>query len=70
MDWHDTPQSSNIGRFAYDEESQELVVEFKNGTSYVYFDVPHRVFSEWCTASSVGQYFSQHIRGTFRYAKH
>ena len=70
MEWIDTPQSSNIVRFGYDEESRVLKVEFKNGSVYDYFDVPAQVFNGMKSASSsVGQYLAQQVKGTFRYAR-
>ena len=52
MDWIDTPASSNIARFAYDDGSRVLKVEFMNGSVYDYFDVPNHVFNEMRNASS------------------
>ena len=69
MEWIDTPQSSNIARFGYDEESQVLKVEFKYGGVYDYFDVPDQVFNGMKSASSVGQYLAQTVKGTYRYAR-
>ena len=69
MEWIDTPQSSNIVRFGYDKESRVLKVEFKNGSVYDYFDVPDQVFNGMKSASSVGQYLAQQVKGRFRYAR-
>lgn len=69
MDWIDTPGSSNIARFAYDEASNVLKVEFKNGGQYDYFDVPHHVFEGMRNAASTGQYLAQQIKGSYRYAR-
>ena len=69
MEWIPTPQSSNIVRFGYDEEGRVLRVEFKNGSVYDYFDVPDQVFNGMKSASSVGQYLAQQVKGAFRYAR-
>ncbi|MDH2918852.1 MAG: KTSC domain-containing protein [Sideroxydans sp.] len=69
MDWIDTPESSNIARFAYDEASNVLKVEFKNGGQYDYFDVPQHVFEGMRNAPSKGQYLAQQIKGSYRYAR-
>ena len=69
MEWIPTPQSSNIVRYGYDEASRVLKVEFKNGSFYDYFDVPDQVFNGMKSASSVGQYLAQQVKGTFRYAR-
>lgn len=62
-------ESSNLSAVAYDERSNTLEVEFRNGATYHYFDVPELVYRELVSASSHGQYFTQNIRGTYRYAR-
>jgi len=69
MNWIDTPESSNISRFRYDESSQVLGVEFKSGGEYQYFDVPQGVFEQMKTAASKGQFIAQNIKGHYRYAR-
>jgi KTSC domain len=69
MDWIATPESSNIARMAYDSVTQVLKIEFKNGGTYDYFDVPQNVFEAMLTASSKGQYLAQQIKGNYRYAR-
>lgn len=69
MDWINTPESSNIARFAYDEQSEVLKVEFKNGGTYSYFDVPNHVFDGMKGAASKGQYLAQQVKGIYRYAR-
>lgn len=69
MDWVNTPESSNIARFAYDASTSVLKVEFKNGGIYDYFDVPASAFDAMRHAPSKGQYLAQEIKGRFRYAR-
>lgn len=69
MDWIETPESSNIARFAYSSESQVLTVEFKNGGTYNYFDIPEIIFEQMKSASSRGQFLAQQIKGAYRYAR-
>lgn len=69
MEWIETPQSSNIARFAYEAPSQVLTVEFKTGGTYNYFDIPDVIFEQMTTASSKGQFLAQQIKGRFRYAR-
>ncbi len=69
MDWIDTPESSNIARFGYDETSQILTVEFKSGGMYNYYDVQETVFEQMKSASSKGQFLAMNIKGTYRYAR-
>jgi len=69
MDWFETPESGSILRFRYETETLTLEIEFKNGNVYQYFDVPELVYQAFCQAGSKGQFFSQSIRGAFRYAR-
>ena len=69
MDWIDTPESSNIARMAYNNATQVLKSEFKNGGTYDYYDVPENIFEAMRTASSKGQYLATQIKGNYRYAK-
>lgn len=69
MDWVETPESSTIARFGYQETSQVLTVEFKSAGTYSYFDVPETVFEQMKTAPSKGQFLASNIKGTYRYAR-
>jgi hypothetical protein len=69
MEWIDTPESSNIARFSYDEVSHVLKVEFKNGSVYAYYDVPEQLFNSMLHAPSKGQYLAQQVKGSYRYAR-
>lgn len=69
MNWIETPESSNITRFGYEEGSQMLTVEFNHGGTYNYIDVPESVFKQMCSASSKGQFLALNIKGLYRYAK-
>lgn len=69
MEWFDTPESSNISRVGYDETSRVLKVEFKNGNSFDYFDIPGSTFQAMRNSPSKGQYLAQQIKGAYRYAK-
>lgn len=69
MEWHQTPESSNIARFAYDEANRVLKIEFNNGSLYDYFDVPENAYEGMRNAPSKGQYLAQQIKGIYRYAR-
>ncbi len=64
--------SSNIKSIGYDEESQILEVEFKDGI-YHYFDLPKEVYGALMNARppvySHGKYLDRHIKGKYRYKK-
>jgi hypothetical protein len=61
--------SSNVESVGYDEDSQTLEVEFKNGGIYQYFDVKKDVFDDLLSADSIGAYLSARIKGVYRYSR-
>jgi hypothetical protein len=61
--------SSNIAEIGYDEKSYTLEVLFRSGGLYQYFEVPKQEYEGLRSASSVGAYLSQHIKGKYRYAR-
>lgn len=61
--------SSNVESVGYDEDSSTLQIEFKNGSTYQYFDVPEDVFIGLRDADSVGRYLTAMIKGTYRYSR-
>lgn len=61
--------SSNVAAIGYDENSLTLQIEFKNGATYQYFDVPEALFSGLTRADSAGTYLAAHIKGSYRYSK-
>jgi hypothetical protein len=69
MNWIETPESSNIARYRYDEKARVLTVEFKNGGTYNYYDVPQGVFEQMKTAPSKGEFLARNIKGAYRYAR-
>lgn len=69
MNWIDTPESSSIARFGHDDGARILVVEFKKGYAYNYYDVPADVFEQMKSAGSKGQFLTDRIKGVYRYAR-
>lgn len=61
--------SSNIASIGYDADSQTLEIEFSNGGTYQYFDVPQYIYEDLMKAESHGQYLAQNIKGIYRYSK-
>lgn len=68
MDMHDV-DSSNLQRVGYDPEDRTLAIEFKNGDTYNYEEVPEFVYEELMRSSSLGTYFHQNIRNTYSFHK-
>lgn len=57
--------SSNIVSIGYDENTQILEIEFKQGAIYRYSGVPAHIFQNLMEASSHGTYFHAFIRNRF-----
>lgn len=60
-----TVKSSNIEAVGFDPETQRMTVQFKNGNTYDYDNVPQKVHDELVGAESVGRAFNSTIRGKF-----
>lgn len=69
MNWIETPDSSNIARYRYDAKGHVLTVEFNNGGTYNYYDVPQPVYEKMNAATSKGGFLAQNIKGAYRYAR-
>ena len=59
--------SSNIRSIGWEDDVLE--VEFLTGTVYQYTEVPHDVYEEFVTATSVGKFFHVNIKGMYQYTK-
>ena len=62
-------ESSNITKADYDTATQELIVEFKNGTKYKYEGVPHASMARFKLSESQGKYFNSEIARQYKYTK-
>ena len=56
-------ESSVIGQFVY--ISASLRIDFQNGRSCRYYDVPIAVYKDFLAAESAGKYFNQYIKGKY-----
>ena len=61
------PASSHIETATYDSEERDLTVTFKDGSEYVYHNVPQTVFLGMQNARSCGEYHARQIRGVYSY---
>lgn len=61
--------SSNILGIAYDEDTQEMQVEFTSGSTYKYDDVPQEIYEDFLGASSPGTFFANNIKGSYGYSR-
>ena len=60
-------RSSLIRRAIYDGAEQTLAVTFTTGRTYLYFDIPADLYSEFVTAPSQGQFFNWRIRDQYEF---
>lgn len=61
--------SSNVAAYGYNEETEELYVQFKDGSVYKYYDVPEDVWALFQTAPSKGRFVWQMLRDVFPYER-
>ena len=61
--------SSNIEQIGYDSDKTELHVVFKDGSLYVYNDVPVQIYEELLGAPSKGSYLNREVKGVYNYDK-
>jgi hypothetical protein len=59
----DTPRSSFIHRVCYDKVQSYMLINLK-GTYYHYCELPASTFDALMTASSMGQFYNQNIKGS------
>jgi hypothetical protein len=59
-------ESSNIAEVGYDQETQTLQVQFKNGGVFNYMGVPAREVVNLHGAESIGSYFHKNIRAKYK----
>jgi hypothetical protein len=62
-------ESSNIVRTQYDTITKKMIAEFKNGSKYVYDDVPHQKYTQFRMAQSQGNFFNTNISKLHKYTK-
>lgn len=62
--------SSHIRSIGYDERTQTMAVQFKDGETYNYWGVPPLIHADLLTAPSKGKFFRQAVKGRFRTTKH
>lgn len=54
--------SSNIAMLGHDPATETMRVQFTNGTTYEYANVPAGVYEDLRNAESIGRYFSKNIK--------
>jgi hypothetical protein len=54
-------ESSNLEAVGYDNNEARLVIGFKDGSAYEYYDVPQYVYDELIAADSKGKHAHHNI---------
>lgn len=62
-----TPGSSNIEAITFDPDTDTLTVEFRDGSSYDYLNVPVQVYRAFQRAGSAGEFFYRQIRNRYAF---
>jgi hypothetical protein len=58
---------SGIGDATYHSGRHELQIAFASGRSFVYYDVPQRIYDAYVASPSPGAFFNIAIRGRFQF---
>lgn len=59
--------SSFIDAISYNEETQELEIEFTDGASFTYEEVPPEVYTQFLISTSKGAFFHTYIKDNYNY---
>lgn len=57
--------SSNLKKVGYDKNTGTLFVQFRKGNIWEYRHVPPETYDALVKASSIGRYFTKHVRDQF-----
>lgn len=61
--------STNLEWVSYDEDNQDLYIQFRSGGLYVYHQVPKNIFEDLLKAGSKGRYHNIKIKYKYDYEK-
>jgi KTSC domain len=62
-------KSASVASVNYDDFSETLEIEFRNGFVYHYYGVPEQTYVELMTASSIGRFINYKIKPYFPHKK-
>lgn len=57
--------SSAISAVGYDSETQHMKIQFVQGGTYIFCQVPKHIFDGLLSAGSKGTYYDRHIRNRY-----
>lgn len=61
--------SSNVEAIGYDDDIQEMHVQFVSGICYIYHDVPREIFDQLMNAPSKGSFLNREVKGVYQFTK-
>jgi hypothetical protein len=61
--------SSNVEAIGYDDDTQELHVQFLSSGYYIYHDVPRKIFDDLINAPSKGSFLNREVKSVYRFTK-
>lgn len=61
--------SSNVETIGYDDDVQELHIQFVSGGRYIYHNVPRQIFDELMNAPSKGSFLNRQIKNVYQFTK-
>lgn len=59
------PDSTAIENAWYNEDTEELVIQFPSGDSFIYFNINEGVWTDFVNHYSAGRFYSQDIKGRY-----
>jgi hypothetical protein len=62
-------QSTVITSIRYDHRTRALDITFTSGEAYRYSNVPRDIYVALLDAESKGEFFNDHVKGVFPFAK-
>ena len=61
--------STTLASAFYNGSAQELHLDFRDGSRYLYSGVTPDLFERLLTAESKGRFFNEHVRGCFPFRR-
>jgi hypothetical protein len=62
-------ESSTVYSTEYNADNKTLIVVFKNGTTYEYYNFQMDAWEELLKAESIGKYLNANVKGKYDYEK-
>ena len=57
--------STAIARAGYNDQKRVLTLEYRNGRTYQYLDVPPQIYQELLSSGSVGEFVNLEIKPNY-----